>query len=164
MKKLAVGIAVSAGVAILMIAATTYATPSKDFTTDVRSQGRFGEIDVKNETDNHELELKTKGESDVWVVENTVQPGGHSGWHSHPGPSLVTVKSGTATFYDGDDPDCTPHVVQAGGMIGTGVIDTGDVHILRNEGTVPLVTVAVQIIPAGTPRRIDEPDPGNCHF
>jgi mannose-6-phosphate isomerase-like protein (cupin superfamily) len=75
---------------------------------------------------------------------------------------LITVKEGTATFYDSDDPTCSPHVVQSG----TGVIDPGDghVHLLRNEGSVNLVTITVQIVPAGAPRRIDAPSPGNCGF
>jgi mannose-6-phosphate isomerase-like protein (cupin superfamily) len=49
---------------------------------------------------------------------------------------------------------------------GTGVIDPGDghVHLLRNEGSVDLVTVTVQILPADAARRIDAPSPGNCPF
>jgi hypothetical protein len=58
--------------------------------------------------------MTTKGESDVHVVSNSVAPGGSSGWHTHPGPSLITVKQGTATFYDGDDPDCAPQVYTVG--------------------------------------------------
>jgi quercetin dioxygenase-like cupin family protein len=163
MRKLAVGAAVVAGVSILMIAATAFATPSADFTTVQVSKGQFSEIDVKtNDAKPNQVKLKTKGESDVYVVENTVKPGGNSGWHTHPGPSLITIKAGTATFYDGDDPTCSPHSYPAG----SGVIDPGDghVHILRNEGNVDLVTVTVQILPAGAPRRIDAPSPGNCGF
>jgi quercetin dioxygenase-like cupin family protein len=163
MRKLAVATAILAGVSVLTIAATAFATPSADFSTVQLSKGRFGEIDVKtNDALPHQVKVKTKGESDVYVVENTVKPGGHSGWHTHPGPSLITIKSGTATFYDGDDPTCTPQVYPAG----AGVIDPGDghVHVLRNEGNVDLVTVTVQILPAGAPRRIDVPDPGNCGF
>ena len=79
----------------------------------------------------------------------------------HPGPSLVIVKSGTATFYMADDPTCTAHVVEAG----SGFVDNGhDTHIVRNEGTVNLVTVVVSLVPAGFARRIDEPAPGNCPF
>jgi mannose-6-phosphate isomerase-like protein (cupin superfamily) len=158
MKKLVSGTAVLAGLALLVIAATALATSGSGITTTILSQGRFGPIDVKT----NDVKLKTKDDSDVYVVSNTVLPGGHSGWHTHPGPSLITVKEGTATFYDADDPTCTPHVYPAG----TGVIDRGDghVHILRNEGSVDLVTIAVQILPAGAPRRIDAPDPGNCHF
>jgi quercetin dioxygenase-like cupin family protein len=165
MKKLAVGAAALAGVAALLIGAAAYATPSSGatFSTVQLSKGRFGEIDTHtNDALPHQVKVKTKGESDVYVVENTVKPGGYSGWHTHPGPSLITIKSGTATFYDADDPTCTPHTYPAG----TGLIDPGDghVHMLRNEGTVDLVTVTVQIVPADAPRRIDAPDPGNCPF
>jgi hypothetical protein len=75
---------------------------------------------------------------------------------------MVSVKSGTATVYDGDDPSCTPTAYPAG----TGFIDRGDghVHMVRNEGSVQLETVAFQIIPAGADRRIDAPDPGYCPF
>jgi hypothetical protein len=37
-------------------------------------------------------------------------------------------------------------------------------HIVRNEGTVSLVTVVVSFVPAGAARRIDEADPGTCPF
>ena len=162
MKKLAGGAALLAGLAVLAIAAVALATPSSNFSSVQISKGLFGEIDVKNETDAYELELKTKGDSDVYVVENTVAPGGHSGWHYHPGPSLVTVKSGTATFYDGDDPTCTGRVFEAGTGVVDDSVDPSHVHLLRNNGNVPLVTITFQIVPAGAPRRIDAPDPGNC--
>jgi len=35
---------------------------------------------------------------------------------------------------------------------------------VRNEGSVPLATVAFQIIRAGGDRRIDVQSPGNCTF
>jgi quercetin dioxygenase-like cupin family protein len=147
----------------LVAAAAALATDGSGITTAQLSLGRFAAFDVQtNDGPRHRVKLKTKGDSDVYVVSNTVVPGGHSGWHTHPGPSLITVKEGTATFYDGDDPTCTPRVYPAG----TGVIDPGDghVHLLRNEGSVNLVTVTVQILPAGAPRRIDAPAPGNCGF
>jgi quercetin dioxygenase-like cupin family protein len=156
-------VAVLAGLMVLGVTASAMATPPSNFTTTQISLGRFQEIDVKtNDALPHQVKLKTQGASDVYVVTNTVPPGGQSGWHTHPGPSLITIKEGTATFYDSDDPTCTPHVYPAG----TGVIDPGDghVHLLRNEGDVTLVTVTVQILPAGAPRRIDAPDPGVCTF
>ena len=104
--------------------------------------------------------IKTKGTSHVYVLQNTIAPGGTFGWHSHPGPSLVIVKSGTATFYLADDPTCSPHVVPAG----SGFVDQGhDVHVVRNESTTEnLVTVVVSVVPEGFARRIDEPAPANC--
>jgi mannose-6-phosphate isomerase-like protein (cupin superfamily) len=67
----------------------------------------------------------------------------------------VIVVSGTATLYRADD--CTtPEVVPAG----SGFVDEGhDVHIVRNEGNVDLVTVVVSLVPAGFARRIDKPNP-----
>ena len=114
----------------------------------------LGEVDVGTEADGHEVEIKTKGVSDVYVVRNVIQPGGHTGWHSHLGPSIISVVSGVATNYEGDDPQGTVHPA------GTAFVDDGNhAHIVRNEGTVPLELVAFQILPAGATRRIDEPQP-----
>ena len=148
---------------------TVLATPPSGVTTATIGVGRFDDIDVKSKTDTDvgkptdfwQARIDTKGSSDLHVIQNTITPGGNFGWHSHPGPSLVIVKSGTATFYMADDPTCTPHVVPAG----SGFIDAGsDVHIVRNEGSVDLVTVVVSLVPAGATRRIDKPAPGNCPF
>jgi quercetin dioxygenase-like cupin family protein len=91
----------------------------------------------------------------LYAVEVTIQPGGWLGWHSHPGLSLVVVKSGTASFYEADD--CTPQVIPAGG---TFFESANDVHMVRNEGTVPLVNLVIQLTPPGAPRAVGEQDPG----
>lgn len=155
-------------VGIAVYAGTVLATPGSGISTEnllaPAASGQFGEIDARAETDSYELELETKGVSDVHVVRNTFQPGGgHSGWHTHPGPSLITVTSGTIWAYSGEDASCTPEVYSAG----MGFVDAGGghVHLLRNEGSVPAVTVAVQLLPAGAPRRIDvTPAPVDCGF
>ena len=95
----------------------------------------------------------------LYVVEVTIQPGGWLGWHSHPGLSFVVVKSGTASFYEADDPTCTPVRI---GTLGTFFEPAGDVHMVRNEEAVPLVNLVIQLTPRGAPRAIGEPDPGNC--
>jgi quercetin dioxygenase-like cupin family protein len=145
----------------VLIIAPALGTPASGVTTTVFGVGRFDPIDVKSKTGDWEAEIETKEASDLHVLQNTITPGGTFGWHSHPGPSLVIVKSGTATFYLADDPTCTAHVVPAG----SGFVDSGgDVHVVRNEGSVDLVTVVASLVPAGAARRIDEPDPGNCPF
>ena len=50
-----------------------------------------------------QIRISAKGATDVHVLENIIAPGGTFGWHSHPGPSLVVVKSGTLSVYH--DPD-----------------------------------------------------------
>lgn len=149
-----VGLAATAGVVL--------ATPGSGFTAAQQWKGVFDEIDVKAETDSYELELKTKGVSDVYVTRNAIAVGGHSGWHTHPGPSLIIVTVGEIMAYDGDDPTCTPKRYRAG----EGFVDPGNghVHLLRNESGAPAETVAVQFLPQGATRRIDAPAPGNCGF
>jgi quercetin dioxygenase-like cupin family protein len=151
--------AVGALIGAALIVVPALATPPSGVTTTPIATGRFDAIDTKIKTGAWKAKLKTKGASDLHVLQNTIAPGGTFGWHSHPGPSLVIVKSGTATFYLADDPTCTPHVVPAG----SGFVDSGgDVHVVRNEGSVDLVTVVASLVPADAARRIDAPSPGNC--
>jgi hypothetical protein len=44
------------------------------------------------------------------------------------------------------------------------VSETLRAHVVRNEGSVDLITVVVSLVPAGALRRIDEPAPDNCPF
>jgi quercetin dioxygenase-like cupin family protein len=156
------------------------ATPSSGFVGTTIAVGRFGEIDVFNNqvvqqdlatiparrnasAANVWLSLqKTKGLSDLYVQNNVWAPGGSTGWHTHPGHSLIIVTEGTVTAYDGDDPTCAPKAYTQG----MGFVDAGGdhVHLLRNEGSVEARTVAVQLIPADAVRRVDAPSPGNCSF
>ena len=163
-RRVALLVAGAVGIAAVY-AATVLATPSSGFTATTLAKGRFGEIDVKNYTlpaDFWQARLKTQGESDLYVQSNVWVPGGTTGWHTHPGHSLIIVTAGTVTTYEGDDPGCTPHVYTPG----MGFVDPGGghVHLIRNEGTVEARTVAVQLVAADAVRRIDAPAPGNCPF
>jgi quercetin dioxygenase-like cupin family protein len=106
--------------------------------------------------------IKTHGLSDLYVVDNKFAPnGGTSGWHSHPGPSVIFVTTGTVTNYSSDDPSCSPHVYTAGQSF----VDPGgdDQHMLRNEDpSITAETIAVQFLPQGATRRIDVPVPDGC--
>jgi uncharacterized cupin superfamily protein len=164
------------GAAIMVTAfyhpGSAVATTPKGYKSTLLAMGRFGEVDAFSsfppgfKTDRNEHLWRslqeTKGSSDVYVQSNVWAPGGSTGWHSHPGDSLIIVTEGTVTDYDGHDPDCKPHVYTKG----MGFVDPGGehMHILRNEGPVEAQTVAVQLIPADAARRIDVADPGNCHF
>jgi quercetin dioxygenase-like cupin family protein len=160
MKKLIAGVPLLAALAVL-IAATAFATPSSGVTSTPIAQGIADEIDTTVRTGDWKLRLTTNAHSQFAVSENRVAPGGDFGWHSHPGPSLVIVKSGTSTFYRGDDPHCTPKVYPAG----SAYVDPGGVvHIARNEGTEELVVIVTRLSPAGVPPRNDEPKSDNCPF
>ena len=145
-------------------AAEVQATPSTA-TSTVLAQARVAPIDITahNRTVDGKrwrTELETRGLTDGYVVDNKFQSGQSTGWHSHPGPSLIFVVSGSVTNYDSDAPRCAGVTYPAG----TSFIDAGgkDVHMLRNNGTVPAETIAVQFIPNGLPRRIDQPVPHGC--
>ena len=107
--------------------------------------------------------------SDVAVQQVTIEPGGSTGWHSHPGPAVVIVKSGSFTLYDGDDRKCrgTTYSVDPASPVGKVFIDEGrgHVHIGRNEGSTNTELYVTYLdVPAGAAPRIDVPDPGNCSF
>jgi quercetin dioxygenase-like cupin family protein len=148
------------------------ATTAEGYKSTLFAVGRFGEINVSSSSPHHSKEERneqiwfslqqTKGPSDLYIQNNVWQPGGSTGWHTHPGHSLIIVTEGTVTEYMSDDPECKPHVYTQG----MGLVDPGGnhVHLIKNEGTVPAVTIAVQLIPSGTERRIDAAQPTNCHL
>ena len=135
---------------------TARATPPQGFTaTNLVGPVTLDETRTLIEIPGYGAMIQTRGLSDVYVTHLKIVPGGHGGWHSHPGPSFITVKSGTASFYDDCD-DFVRHDYPAG----TGFVeDAGCVHFLSNEGTVDLEVVVMQIVPRGAARRIDEPAP-----
>jgi hypothetical protein len=155
------------------------ATPQHGFTGTTIAVGRFDNIDVANQvirsfgdlTPQKDLWLslqKTKGPSDLYVQNNEWLVDGSTGWHTHPGHSLIIVTEGAVTAYDADDPSCAPKVYTSksvNGVANMGFVDPGGdhAHLLRNDGPGVARTVAVQLIPAGEPRRIDvAPAPAGC--
>jgi hypothetical protein len=96
------------------------ATESEGYKSTSLAQGRFRKIEVTGGPEAagakelRELLQQTNGMSDVYVQSNTWAPGGSTGWHMHPGQSLVIVTAGTVTDYEGRDPECRPHVYTRG--------------------------------------------------
>jgi len=116
---------------------------------------------VKRITGDWHVEIKSKPALDMAVQSIVFQPGSYSGWHRHPGPVFIQVVSGTMTFYESDDPTCTPIVRTAG----QGFLDKGEhAHIARNESTTPAQNIVTYFAPPGAALRIDAPSPGNCPF
>ena len=118
-------------------------------------------FEIKRITDKWHVDVMAKPSLDVAVQTITFNPGAQSGWHMHPGPVFIEVVEGTMTFYESDDPTCTPIVRTAG----QGYLDAGDhAHIARNETGLPAKNVVVYLAPPGKSLRIDAPRPGNCPF
>jgi hypothetical protein len=74
---------------------------------------------------------------------------------------FITVLEGSVTFYEADDPTCTPKVVYAG----EGYVDTGLGHYGRNESGAAAKDVTVILAPQGQPFRGELPAPSpHCNF
>jgi hypothetical protein len=118
-------------------------------------------FDIKRISDDWQMQIKSKPAFDIAVQSITFQPGGQSGWHSHPGPVFIQVVSGTMTFYQSDDPTCSPIVRTAG----QGYLDLGEhAHIAVNESKEPAQNIVTYFVPPGAPLKIDQPKPDNCNF
>ena len=158
----AVGALVAAAL-IVLPARATQPTPAPEVSATILAKSLFDPIQVKARTpapDRWKAQLKTHGQSDVYVVDNKFPPGASTGWHSHAGPSLILVVAGTVTNYPGDDPSCTPRAYSAG----AGFIDPGGghLHMLRNETGAVAQTIAVQLLPKDAARRIPADAPSGC--
>jgi hypothetical protein len=159
-------IAVGAATALSVVPA--FATPPSGVTNPPWSPviGRFNDIHTTVQTDVEpgpandfwRARIDVRGATDVHIVENVIHPDGTFGWHSHPGPSLVIVKSGTLSVYHA--PQCTPEEFGAASALGSTFVDNGhDLHMVRNDGTVDADVYVVSFVPAGFQRRIEEPNP-----
>ena len=94
------------------------------------------------------------------VARFTFGPNSSTGWHTHPGKTLVTVKSGTFTVYHARD--CAPTVYGPGDAF---VELPSTVHVGRNEtGGVVELGVVFFGVPIGGSPRIDQPQPKDCEI
>jgi len=147
-----------------VFAGIVLATPPSGQSTTTLARAPFDPLKIKGKSDIPNIwrvKLKTHGTSDFYVIDNTFAAnGGTSGWHSHPGPSLIFVVSGTIT----NSMSNGHHCMQQDYTAGQGFVDEGGdmVHKVTNNGSVPARTIAVQFLPAGATRRIEADEP-NCH-
>jgi quercetin dioxygenase-like cupin family protein len=127
-----------------------------------RVRGDDDDDDDRRRGDDREI-IRVRDAEETVMQQIIIGPGGQTGWHSHPGPVVVLVKSGALTFYSGEDGTCTSRTYSAGQAF----IDSGQghVHVARNEGSENLELWATYFdVPPGGAFRIDAPNPGNCGF
>ena len=157
----------AAAVMVAVVAGLAWATTGSGTTSTLIGRATFGEpVKVKRVSEDHDWEVKVHAKPALDIAVQTIvfQPGGHSGWHSHPGPVVVLVKVGELTLYDGEDPTCTGRTYSAGQAF----VDRGQghVHIARNLSPAQNVELWVTYfdVPVGGGFRVDADDPGNCDF
>lgn len=100
------------------------------------------------------LNISVAAETDILNQTITLAPGGTTGWHGHPGTTMVVVSQGTGTFVMAD---CTRHTYTAG----MAFLDTpGTTHEFVNTGTEPLVIHATYVnVPVAGVFRLDRDAP-----
>jgi len=90
------GLVVAAiGVGFLLTVGAALATPGMGIlSAPVQARGTLGPNVGPNFVLNSKsgVHLKALGSTDVVTQQIRIAPGGHTGWHSHPGPVLVTVE------------------------------------------------------------------------
>ena len=136
--------------ALVMAVGAAVATPGSGVTSVPHASGQI----------NDRVRLRQgPGETTV-VADVTLTPDGTTGWHSHPGRTLVLVTAGEFTLYRNRDGRCRTHTYEAG----EGFVEPpSSVHVGVNEGdtNVELVAVFFRVGDDGV-TRIDKPDPGVC--
>jgi quercetin dioxygenase-like cupin family protein len=98
--------------------------------------------------------LHLKGPSDVLQTQLVFQPGGETGWHYHPGPVVVVIKSGALTETHSDG--CV--TVHPMGSVFFEMPD--EIHNAANETQGVTEVYATFLSPAGAQPLIPAANPG----
>jgi|ERR1035437_10399940 quercetin dioxygenase-like cupin family protein len=126
---------------IFNLAAPVLATGNDN--SNIEAHGVFGDFKAN---------LTTEGPSTIFVQDVAFSPGGHTGWHSHPGVLTLALIAGTVEWYNGN---CELTTYNAGDAWTEG----SQLHYFRNVGTVNVHLMATYIIAEGAHPRIDRPAP-----
>lgn len=152
------------GVAAETLVLGTPAVAIVSKTVKVRVNGKVftRQVKVKVDTVRRLMSCSGLAACDTAFQQVTINPGGHTGWHTHPGPTFVSVAQGEGTLYHASGTTCMGHKFASGAGF---FQPSTEVHNLRNEGAAPLVLYALYVLPSGTPNsaiRIDQPAPVSC--
>jgi quercetin dioxygenase-like cupin family protein len=165
-RRISVLAALAAAMSLLALSAfvaITKASPASGVTGTPLARGTYDSFNVRSDPHGSISDFRAHSTSaiDLVVQKHDYAAGASTGWHQHPGPVFITVTQGQLTFYERDDPTCTPHIYSAG----QGFVDTGDGHIGRNETTQPAQDVTVAIAPVAGAFRTELAAPGPyCNF
>jgi quercetin dioxygenase-like cupin family protein len=110
---------------------------------------------VSRGTISRNVRVRTTQPTDFVFARVTLQPAGYTGWHTHPGPLLVVVRSGTLTRYDSD---CDARMYTTGQAF-TEPAGRRHIHIGVNKTRAPVVLDITYVVRAGGPLRDEAPAP-----
>ena len=136
----------------VIFAASTLATPDSGLTRTPFGRGVHSEPGA--------IEIEAGKETVVYSI--ALEPGGSTGWHTHPGAVIFVVKSGTLTQYGLDGPACTAQTLVAGQAY-IAPAHAHHPHLARNDGPEPLEAIVTAFnVPPGEPSRVDAEPPAEC--
>jgi quercetin dioxygenase-like cupin family protein len=151
--KVGIGAAVTAGAIgfafatpIINLASPFLSSGNDDFDIQEHGVAKMSNGNYYNAT------LSTSGPSTIATQIAAYNPGGHNGWHSHPGLVAVTVVSGTITWYDANCNATTYHA-------GDSWVEGSQRHAFSVVGNTGVELTAVFITAKGEPYRIDQQPP-----
>jgi quercetin dioxygenase-like cupin family protein len=91
------------------------------------------------------IDIQRSEPTDFHIDVVTIDPGGNSGWHTHPGPEYSVIKAGEVVLVRA--PNCDPITLKAGqGFFTPG----GTAHMAHNDGKDPAEIYVTYTVPAGT--------------
>ena len=156
------------GAVVALAAGVAVATPGSGAIATVVARAAFADhVDLKlSIQDGHQGRdiIHVRNAADTVMQQIQFDPGAVSGWHSHPGPAIILIKSGQLTFYSEDDRECRGRTFSAGQAF---IEPPGLVHFAQNPSLTGIAEVGVtyfDVLPELASPRIDEPAPGNCPF
>jgi quercetin dioxygenase-like cupin family protein len=150
-KRAALTALLTAGLVVGVIAAANGSPPSG-----------FSSVQIARGQSGHFFGVLQFRGDDIVTAQNNIDPGGSTGWHSHPGLAVIVLQAGQVTLYS--EP-------VGGGRCTTQVYSAGQVFLERpndeenavNTGGVPeQAAVTFFNVPHGAAARIDRTDPGDC--
>ena len=100
------------------------------------------------------------GHADATIRHFVFGPNVATGWHTHPGPAIVTVVSGTFSYQDAHANECRTRTYTAG----QGFFDSGFGHVHRGiAGPSGAHLYTLWLTPTGSPNEtIAAPAPPEC--
>ena len=124
------------------------ATPSSGVSVENFGQATLDPFRINQPPD---FMIDSESETEVAIQKVTITPGGHTGWHTHPGPILAIVTEGQINHTRfGKKDGCIERVFGPGESEQAFVEVPNQVHMARNKGDVDAVLYIARLnIPVG---------------
>jgi quercetin dioxygenase-like cupin family protein len=145
MKMLILVLSTAAALAVVGVAVASHVTPVDPATVPTGflvAHNSIGDVPVSALA-----RAVTPDGADVFVQHVRLGANSPTGWHTHPGPALVTVVKGTLTYEDAESKTCNRITYAAG----EGFVDRGFGHVHRAvAGADGVDFYVVYLLPPGT--------------